>query len=87
MVQQKVVVDLPGLNCAACVRDIERAIRQEEGVIWATVNFASASVTIIYDSSSVRLASLLAAVRKLGLDARSKGVLPQSTRAAAGAGR
>jgi cation transport ATPase len=48
------------------VRLLEETLRGQEGVIWATVNFAAGEATVIYDPSTLRWHRLFEAVRDLG---------------------
>jgi Cu+-exporting ATPase len=73
MVQEKIVLGVPGLRCASCVPEIERAVRAQEGVIWAILIFAAEQIIIIYDRSMVSPKRVVEAVQKLGLDPSLKG--------------
>ena len=68
MDREKIVLGLPGLRCASCVPEIERAVRSLDGVIWAILNYAAEEIVIVYDPSDVSISTLLDAVRKLGFD-------------------
>lgn len=47
--QDKVTVSIGGMTCAACVRRVENAIKEIEGVREASVNLATARATITHD--------------------------------------
>ena len=38
---KKFVLDISGMTCASCAQTIEKALKEQEGVEQATVNFAS----------------------------------------------
>ncbi len=42
----KTTVSVGGMSCAACVRRVERALAEVEGVIGVSVNLATARATI-----------------------------------------
>jgi Cu+-exporting ATPase len=58
------------MTCAACATRIERKLNQLDGVE-ATVNFATESATVHYDTSRLGLAELVGAVESVGY-----GVVP-----------
>jgi Cu+-exporting ATPase len=55
-----------GMNCAACVRRIELALAELDGVEAASVNFATASATIHYDPTRIDLAAVQRTIESLG---------------------
>ncbi len=61
-------VDLPvtGMSCGACVRHVEQALRESEGVASATVNLATERATVQFDPAVTSLAALAAAVKNAG---------------------
>jgi P-type Cu+ transporter len=63
-------LDLPlvGMTCANCAQTIERALNRVEGVLEASVNFASEKAQVTYAPGAVTRAELAAAVRKAGYD-------------------
>ncbi|RMG98841.1 MAG: cadmium-translocating P-type ATPase [Chloroflexi bacterium] len=63
-------VELPlvGMTCANCANTIERTLNKVDGVLAATVNFASEKATVTYTPGMVTRADLVAAVRKAGYD-------------------
>ena len=63
-------IELPlvGMTCANCAATIERALNKVDGVLEATVNYASEKATVKYIVGTTGRASLVAAVRKAGYD-------------------
>jgi Cu+-exporting ATPase len=59
-----------GMTCASCVNRIERYLRKSDGVIEATVNLATESASVRYDSARITPAGLGQAVEAAGYDAR-----------------
>ena len=63
-------VELPllGMTCANCATTIERRLNKVDGVLSATVNYASERATVRYTPGAVTRADLVAAVRKAGYE-------------------
>ncbi|MBI4881369.1 MAG: copper-translocating P-type ATPase [Planctomycetes bacterium] len=61
-------VDLPvtGMSCGACVRHVEKALRESKGVESVTVNLATERATVQFDPAVTSLAALAAAVNDAG---------------------
>ena len=61
-------LDLPvlGMNCAACVRHVERALASVPGVRSATVNLATNRATVTFDPRAVTVETLAVSVEKAG---------------------
>jgi Cu2+-exporting ATPase len=60
---------LDGLRCAGCVSRVERALREQPGVVSAAVNFTNHRALVRFDSARVSADDLVARVRELGYDA------------------
>ncbi len=63
---EKLRVRIQNLTCASCVPQIEQVMRQQEGVIWASVNFAAGEATILFDPVAFSAPQLVQAVGLLG---------------------
>ncbi len=63
-------IELPllGMTCANCANTIQRRLNKVEGVLEATVNYASEKASVTYVPGVVGRAELVAAVRKAGYD-------------------
>jgi len=63
-------IELPllGMTCANCANTIERTLNKTDGVIEATVNYASERASVRYAPGATTRADLVAAVRKAGYD-------------------
>lgn len=64
-----------GMTCSACVAANERATRKLPGVQLSQVNYATETMTIVYDDSMVSPKAIQAAVKKAGYVAEEKKVL------------
>src|SRR5690606_31524453 len=73
-------IDLPitGMTCAACVRNVERALHKPAGVLDVSVNLATEKATVTYLPGTVRRPVLVKAVEAAGY-----GVLDLSSAAPA----
>jgi Cu+-exporting ATPase len=59
-----------GMTCASCVNRIERYLRKADGVIEATVNLATETASVRYDSARITPAGLGQAVEAAGYEPR-----------------
>lgn len=61
-------MELPiiGMTCASCVRNVERAIHKQPGILAVNVNLATEKAHVTYLPGSVRRSDLIAAVENAG---------------------
>ncbi len=59
---------LLGMTCANCANTIQRRLNKVDGVLDASVNFASEKASVSYVPGVVDRSELVAAVRKAGFD-------------------
>jgi len=59
-----------GMTCASCVNRIERYLRKADGVVEATVNLATETASVLYDSALITPTGLGQAVEAAGYEAR-----------------
>jgi Cu+-exporting ATPase len=62
----KIVLPITGMTCAACARNVERALKKTEGVVDASVNLATERATVTYIPGAIRRADLVKAVEAAG---------------------
>ncbi|MGB3977585.1 MAG: heavy metal translocating P-type ATPase, partial [Tepidanaerobacteraceae bacterium] len=72
VVMDKAELGLKGMSCAACAARIEKALSKAPGVYKATVNFATETATVEFNSSETSLKNLIKVVRDAGYDAFEK---------------
>ncbi|MEQ8460449.1 MAG: heavy metal translocating P-type ATPase [Sandaracinaceae bacterium] len=60
------LLPIAGMNCASCVRRVERALSDVDGVSQAAVNFATERATVTYDPARTDPAALARAVEAAG---------------------
>ncbi len=79
-------VDLPitGMTCAACANRIEKQLKKQAGVEYASVNFATARATVNYDPNAIGISNLIQTVKDTGYDtagtSRAEFVVDDSAR-------
>ena len=66
---KEITMAVSGMTCAACARNIEKAVGKLEGVESGTVNFATEKATIQYDPARIRLSEIKDAIAKAGYKA------------------
>ena len=66
MTTQQLSLPITGMTCAACVRNVERSLKKQDGVELATVNLATERATVNFDPKQVSTAELIERVEKSG---------------------
>jgi P-type Cu+ transporter len=84
----EITLPILGMTCANCVANVERSLKKVDGVLEATVNYASEKALVRYAPGAVTRADLVAAVRRGGYDvvepkAGEETAEPQDVEAAA----
>lgn len=67
---ERLDMSIGGMSCASCVARIEKTLQRLEGVIEASVNFATEKATILYDPESVGPETFKKAVEEIGYEVR-----------------
>jgi Cu+-exporting ATPase len=67
--QSEIALVLEGIHCSACVWLNEKVLHNQEGVIEASINFSTHKAKIIYDSSTIKLSTIIDTIRSIGYDA------------------
>jgi Cu+-exporting ATPase len=65
---EKVTLPVHGMSCASCVKKVENAISGLEGVVRASVNFATERATVQYIPGAVSLEDFRNAVKEAGYE-------------------
>jgi len=66
------ILNIRGMTCAACAQRIEKTVRKLSGISQANVNLASEKLFVEYDSSTLELSAIKAAVSKIGYEVVEK---------------
>ena len=64
----KIILPIKGMSCASCVETVQRTLNSLEGVITASVNFATEQAAIEYFSSQVGVRDFKKAIKDAGYD-------------------
>ena len=84
--QQRRLLHVTGMDCADCALKLQGALRKEDGVERADVNFGAATLSIVIDPSLTDLDGVYRAVRRMGYDtAERRATADARTGAANGA--
>jgi len=68
MPREKIIVRISGMHCSSCAHTIERALKEEEGIIAANVNFATEKALIEYNPDKVTLENIAQIIRGVGYE-------------------
>ncbi|HLH78115.1 MAG TPA: heavy metal-associated domain-containing protein [Candidatus Binataceae bacterium] len=66
----RAVLAVTGMECYACVPEIEHSLNKVPGVHFAQVDFHHQTVTVEYDPAKATAAQLVSAVKSVGYDAK-----------------
>ncbi len=66
---KKNIIKISGMHCASCAVNIENAIKREEGVISANVNFASEKAIVEFDPQKTEAKKIQEIISELGYKA------------------
>src|SRR5829696_8308010 len=67
--QVRITIPITGMSCASCVRRVERALANHEGVAEASVNFASEEASVAYHPEATKPEELIGVIREAGYGA------------------
>jgi Cu+-exporting ATPase len=65
---EKVTLPIRGMSCASCVKKVENALNGLEGVVRASVNFATERATVQYIPGAVSMEDFRRAVKEAGYE-------------------
>lgn len=65
---KKITLRISGIHCASCVVKIERALKKEEGVILANVNFALSTLAIEFNSQLIDISEIKDKIKEIGYE-------------------
>jgi len=66
---EKTILSISGMHCASCAVTIENALRKEEGIKSANVNFASEKLCLEFDEIEISITRIKKIIEKLGYEA------------------
>jgi len=62
----KLVLNINGMTCAACAKNIERVLRKQEGVTLGQVNFATEKLNLEFDETVITYEKISATIKRAG---------------------
>lgn len=65
-------IRLTGLDCPDCALKIEKTVARMRGVLWASVNYASSSLFVEYETAQIDRQQIARTVRRLGYDVQEE---------------
>jgi len=72
VIKDKAELALVGMSCASCAAKIEKTLKNLPGVSNASVNFATETATVEYDSNEIDTEKMIKAIKDIGYDAKEK---------------
>ena len=64
--QATIELPITGMTCASCVKNVERALKKQTGILSATVNLATERASVVYLPNLVRRSDMVKAVENAG---------------------
>ena len=71
--QQRVILQIEGMTCAACVSTVQGALEGVGGVSGATVALGVDTATVSYDPNATAVRQLIGAVKSVGYGTAAEG--------------
>jgi len=65
---KKIILKISGMSCASCAANIENALKKEEGIKSANVNFASEKAFVEYDPEKINFSEIKKIIKETGYD-------------------
>jgi len=66
--ERTITMQVGGLSCASCVSKVQKALGETEGILSATVNFATEQATVEFLPESISRREIKEIVQKLGYE-------------------
>jgi len=68
MTREKALIRISGMHCVSCAQTIEKALKKEDGILNANVNFATEKAVVEYDPAKVSLQKIGEIIREAGYE-------------------
>lgn len=72
---KKIQIKITGMTCASCASRVENSLKGMEGVLGASVNFASEKASVVYDPSITSLERMIKTVKDTGYGVETDTVI------------
>jgi P-type Cu+ transporter len=63
---KKVNIKITGMHCASCVKIISKALKRNEGIKSASVNFSTEKASVVFDQKKIDEAKIISIIEKKG---------------------
>ncbi len=73
MVIEKLIFKIEGMSCAVCAQSLEKALKEQQGVVEARVNLAGEKASLEYDPARITPDELAEVIRRTGYTGRIAG--------------
>lgn len=67
------ILDVDGMSCPSCIRHVDHALKELEGVEEVEVRLREGKVRVGHDPSAAPVQNLVSALAEAGYEARPKG--------------
>lgn len=78
---EKAALAVQGMTCATCVERVEKALAQMDGVLEASVNFATEQAAVVYLPGAVERSDLVRVIEQAGYQVVETGAAEEETSA------
>jgi len=75
---ETIILNISGMTCAACAKNIERVTRKLDGVTESNVNFAAEKLHLSYDTAAVSLLDVMRVVNRAGFELTREETVDES---------
>ena len=72
--RHKATIDIEGMSCASCAARIGKALNDTEGVLEASVNFATGKATVLYDPARLQVNKIIERITNLGYRVKTRRI-------------
>ncbi|MCL6560010.1 MAG: copper ion binding protein, partial [Firmicutes bacterium] len=70
--RRKATIDIEGMSCASCAARIGKALNDTEGVLEASVNFATGKAAVLYDPARLQVNKIIERITSLGYRVKTR---------------
>jgi len=67
---KEATLEVNGMTCGHCTMSVEKALKESEGVLSASVDLSSKKARISFDEGKISVDQLLTAVQEAGYEAK-----------------
>ncbi|MCW4018359.1 MAG: heavy metal translocating P-type ATPase [Candidatus Bathyarchaeota archaeon] len=68
VIHEKTTLQVGGMSCINCAKNIEKALNKKEGIYTAAVNFAAETVLVEYNPEQISLVAIKKTIRDVGYE-------------------